>query len=398
MAMAVDSRQHSQMSMGYDSIRYQPQFTNPWVSASPATAAPATSQAYPSSLAPNVGTYDNSTQQASRTTAVSNPYASVSVSAPSIGAGSSLPAGTFATTNSLDPIQDPLMATTRNFAAGGFTSSASPNSATFAPTSAPQYAMDYGSSRSPFQYQQQQQPQQAVDQGRRSSQPSVPSTTFLGSPVESQKQRRDSMVDLNNRMNAAAAGPQGHRNSFSDALDASRGMVAMSQTDMTPRNIYGGNPRGSTDSYGFPSAHSAHSSISSASTYPSYYNGSVGDSVTDYSSASESVEPSGSRTLPPPPALVGATVPVPPPSPQSMMSHFNSKVSTTSQKKHKCKICDKRFTRPSSLQTHMYSHTGEKPFACEVEGCGRHFSVVSNLRRHKKVHKGERDHPSPDDM
>jgi hypothetical protein len=27
-------------------------------------------------------------------------------------------------------------------------------------------------------------------------------------------------------------------------------------------------------------------------------------------------------------------------------------------------------------------------FSCEVEGCGRHFSVVSNLRRHKKVHKG----------
>jgi hypothetical protein len=36
-------------------------------------------------------------------------------------------------------------------------------------------------------------------------------------------------------------------------------------------------------------------------------------------------------------------------------------------------------------------------FACDVDGCGRHFSVVSNLRRHRKVHKGEgRDHPSPD--
>jgi len=35
-------------------------------------------------------------------------------------------------------------------------------------------------------------------------------------------------------------------------------------------------------------------------------------------------------------------------------------VSSSTQKKHKCKVCDKRFTRPSSLQTHMYSHTGEK--------------------------------------
>ena len=38
----------------------------------------------------------------------------------------------------------------------------------------------------------------------------------------------------------------------------------------------------------------------------------------------------------------------------------------------------------------MYSHTGEKPFECNVDGCGRHFSVVSNLRRHQKVHKGFR--------
>ncbi|KAI7902218.1 uncharacterized protein BX663DRAFT_401200, partial [Cokeromyces recurvatus] len=54
-------------------------------------------------------------------------------------------------------------------------------------------------------------------------------------------------------------------------------------------------------------------------------------------------------------------------------------------KKYGCNICNKRFTRPSSLTTHIYSHTGEKPFKCLVEGCGRSFSVVSNLRRHAKV-------------
>ncbi|KAI8327227.1 hypothetical protein EDC96DRAFT_532371 [Choanephora cucurbitarum] len=55
-------------------------------------------------------------------------------------------------------------------------------------------------------------------------------------------------------------------------------------------------------------------------------------------------------------------------------------------KRYSCSVCHKRFTRPSSLTTHMYSHTGEKPFECTVEGCGRKFSVVSNLRRHAKIH------------
>ncbi|KAH0431316.1 hypothetical protein CcaCcLH18_07193 [Colletotrichum camelliae] len=78
-----------------------------------------------------------------------------------------------------------------------------------------------------------------------------------------------------------------------------------------------------------------------------------------------------------------------PPAP-SMMGQLSSKVSYSTQMKHKCEVCDKPFSRPSSLRTHMYSHSYEKPFACEIEGCVRRFSVVSNLRRHQKVmHKGE---------
>ncbi|TDZ25926.1 Zinc finger protein [Colletotrichum orbiculare MAFF 240422] len=152
------------------------------------------------------------------------------------------------------------------------------------------------------------------------------------------------------------------RRTFADALDAGHGMLAMSQE--TPRNIYG-----------------ARSDRSSG--FGNYYGA---DSVSDYSTAGSDIESVTSRTLPRPHGLMAPQVP---PAPQSMMGQFSSKVSSSTQKKHKCKVCDKRFTRPSSLQTHMYSHTGEKPFACEVEGCGRHFSVVSNLRRHKKVHKGD---------
>lgn len=142
------------------------------------------------------------------------------------------------------------------------------------------------------------------------------------------------------------------RRGFAEALDASHGMLAMSQD--TPRNIYGNrNDRSSVDSYGFPSTHSTSSSISSSGNFSSYY----GDSVSDYSTAGSDIESVGSRTLPRPQGMMSSSVP---PAPQSMMGQFSSKVSSSTQKKHKCKVCDKRFTRPSSLQTHMYSHTGEK--------------------------------------
>jgi uncharacterized Zn-finger protein len=143
-------------------------------------------------------------------------------------------------------------------------------------------------------------------------------------------------------------------------IDASRQIISLSQSNITPtpRNMFGDQSnRSSPESYGFPTAaHSSHSSISSASGLHSNYASSVGDySLSDYSSASESID-ANHRTLPRPQVASNSV----PPAPQSMMGQFSSKVSSSSQKKHKCKVCDKRFTRPSSLQTHIYSHTGEK--------------------------------------
>ena len=45
---------------------------------------------------------------------------------------------------------------------------------------------------------------------------------------------------------------------------------------------------------------------------------------------------------------------------QTLPENYSGKLSSSPHKKHKCKVCDKRFTRPSSLQTHMYSHTRGK--------------------------------------
>lgn len=67
-------------------------------------------------------------------------------------------------------------------------------------------------------------------------------------------------------------------------------------------------------------------------------------------------------------------------------TQYSSPAPSTSTMKYECEYCGKGFTRPSSLKIHLNSHTGEKPFVCTFEGCGRSFSVLSNMRRHARVH------------
>lgn len=365
--MAIDNQQRYG-GMNFDHMPYSntPQFTNPWTSSAPAQSHSLYASSH--NLNPNLGLEGLSKQQHTRmnSNVSMGSYASVPITAAS--AGSPLLADVYGSQDLLTMPQD-LLSSNRSVSTGygsevGYANAASPVHNAYAPTSTPYDSMGYAPApvRSTYALPQQ-------DNSRRLSQP--------GLQNESTR-------------------------SFGDAIDASRGMIAMSQ-NTTPRNIYGPQGRvgrGSGDSYGFPTTHSTSSSISSTSNYPSYFGGSVDSSVSDYSNAGSDIESVSSRTLPRPSGLLNGGIP---PAPQSMMGQFSSKVSSSTQKKHKCKVCDKRFTRPSSLQTHMYSHTGEKPFSCEVEGCGRHFSVVSNLRRHRKVHKGEarseagsEDHQSDD--
>jgi uncharacterized Zn-finger protein len=52
--------------------------------------------------------------------------------------------------------------------------------------------------------------------------------------------------------------------------------------------------------------------------------------------------------------------------------------------KYTCSVCQKLFERPSTLKTHMNSHTGERPFGCPNKSCKRSFTVRSNMMRHHK--------------
>ncbi|KAL2278776.1 hypothetical protein FJTKL_14224 [Diaporthe vaccinii] len=364
MTMTIDANQQRYGHLQFDNMSsyptHSPHFSNPWASSTTAPSSHALYVASQPGLASNPMGLDRHAQQPpsrapATTTAPLAPYGSVPVTSASAGSPLSMvdPSLAGGQSDLLSVTQDllsinrmPHPSSAPSYAESAYTTAASPVHATYAASPTSYDGMGYPSSSVRHNF---------------------------GLAPEADPHRR---------------GINDDRRSFQDAIEASHGMLSMkfdTSNQETPRaGVYNNRGRASGDSYGFPSAHSTSSSVSSTGFSPYY--GSVDGSVSDYSTAGSDIESvGGSRTLPRPQGLM----PNQPPAPQSMMGQFSSKVSSSTQKKHKCKVCDKRFTRPSSLQTHMYSHTGEKPFKCEVENCGRHFSVVSNLRRHRKVHKGD---------
>ncbi|CAG8644980.1 5731_t:CDS:2 [Acaulospora morrowiae] len=70
-----------------------------------------------------------------------------------------------------------------------------------------------------------------------------------------------------------------------------------------------------------------------------------------------------------------------------ILDSYQVKVAASSPtKRHVCILCEKSFLSSSALRVHENSHTREKLYKCEDEGCGKIYTTNSNLLRHKKKH------------
>lgn len=433
--MAIENQQRFGGGLHFDHVPYQnaPQFSNPWTSTT--TASPIHNLYAPSHQAinPNLS-LDVKSQQPRRI-------------APNLSIGSynnNVPLSAGSNSNTIDAYtshsllsSSPEMLTSSRSASNGYES----NYSTAPPTEQPSYPPNHPS-YDPIAYNpaavrpsyhmqsahptphHHPHPSMSSETSRRLSQSTVSSHPSVSSEESRRLQRLNSPIEFHDGNIAS-----NENRPYPETVEPNRGLMPVNPNTNSPTTFANaGRIRNHPDSYAYSSTMSqtTNSSLSSAAgPYNPYYGGSVDSNSNEYNTATgltgntSDIKMASSRTLPRPgpngmhqsPVGVAATQnaannsnPNPynsngggncdgtvstPPAPQSMMGQFSSKVASSAQKKHKCKVCDKRFTRPSSLQTHMYSHTGEKPFSCEVEGCRRQFSVVSNLRRHRKVHKGE---------
>ncbi|AET41308.1 uncharacterized protein Ecym_8011 [Eremothecium cymbalariae DBVPG len=95
----------------------------------------------------------------------------------------------------------------------------------------------------------------------------------------------------------------------------------------------------------------------------------------------------GKHYISPPMSSTVPTLPISPGMTSGTIEHS----SPDGIRKNVCKVCGRECRRPSTLKTHMLTHTGQRPFCCRHPGCNKSFNVRSNMLRHERLHGRDND-------